>query len=123
MRIETASQSPGGARRGVTTWCEVCQSRIGNQTLHAAWHARQSASPNGSASKAARQRALRARARALLQPSGAMRQAEMRPKARMLLAADDWLAYWRGRRALTQAQNRLSTLGFEATGDPDALRG
>jgi hypothetical protein len=101
MRIEDRGHG-SGLMRSASIRC-ACGVSVGDPILHAAWHARQSASPNGTASKAARQRELQRRARAMR-------------------SAEDWRIYFRGMRALNQKRNALSELGLELTGDPDAFR-
>jgi len=127
-RIEDRGHGSGLIRL-TSLQCPVCGVSVGNTEKHVQWHRSQDDplptfgdSAIVSASAKARQVALRARARLLLKPSKGQRTAELHQKARAILCADDWKVFFRGRRALTQAQNRLSALGFELTGDPDAFR-
>jgi hypothetical protein len=120
----------GGAMRSTSVRCSVCGVSVGDTSKHIAWHKSKGGPvPNlvdgaiVSTSAQARQAALRARARLLLtRPSKAQRTAELQRRARTISGADDWKVYFRGRRALIQKRNALSTLGFDLTGDPDAFR-
>lgn len=133
MNTRLEDRGHGYGMRSGTAVCSVCGFKVGNTSKHIAWHKGQGGpvpnlvddaitAPVVAASAAARQRALRARARKLLAPSMAQRQEQLRRKAQAMLRADDWKVYFKGRRALTQKRNALSTLGFNLTGDPDAFR-
>lgn len=112
--------------------CSVCSFKVGNISKHIAWHKGQRgpvlnivddalAGPVVAASAAARQRARRAKARALIRPSPAQRQAALRQRARAILGADDWTVYFKGLRRLNTIRNTRRAAAFEATGDPFAF--
>ena len=109
-RVEMASHLMPRRGNGNVPICPRCGVGVLDAEKHAVQHARTDAK--------APKRALQAQARKPLAPTKAERQA----KAWKVLGADDWAVYFRGRRALTQASNRISGMGFELFGDPDAFR-
>ena len=115
-RVEMASNQHLMPRRGSgnVRICPRCGVGILDAEKHAVQHARTDAK--------APKRALQAQARKLLAPSRAERQAELRRKARAILASDDLTVMFTAQRRLNQLQNERSRMGFELFGDPDAFR-